>query len=108
MVQSIEIFINKQLESLIEKLKTDDNLNEALNSIICSLIIKIIQQNNNAIAQIVESNLSEEKLPNEKWRSQIEDKVGKELQYIRLNGAIVGGMIGLIIGGVKYFLALPQ
>jgi uncharacterized membrane-anchored protein YjiN (DUF445 family) len=27
---------------------------------------------------------------------QIEEKVGSDLQYIRLNGAVVGGIVGII------------
>jgi uncharacterized membrane-anchored protein YjiN (DUF445 family) len=37
----------------------------------------------------------------EKMSSDIELSVGKDLQFIRLNGTFVGGLIGLVIYGVS-------
>ncbi len=36
---------------------------------------------------------------------KIETQVGKDLQYIRLNGTLVGGLIGLVIYVVSHALA---
>jgi len=33
---------------------------------------------------------------------QIEGKVGDDLQYIRLNGAVVGGMVGLLLTVIRH------
>ena len=35
---------------------------------------------------------------------QIEGKVGPELQYIRLNGAVIGTLVGLGLGGLRLLL----
>lgn len=37
--------------------------------------------------------------------AKIETQVGKDLQYIRLNGTLVGGLIGLVIYSVAHLLA---
>jgi uncharacterized membrane-anchored protein YjiN (DUF445 family) len=39
--------------------------------------------------------------------NQIEEKVGNDLQYIRLNGAVVGGLAGILISLVKLLLLKP-
>jgi uncharacterized membrane-anchored protein YjiN (DUF445 family) len=31
----------------------------------------------------------------------MEDKLGKDLQWIRVNGALCGFLIGLVLGGIK-------
>jgi uncharacterized membrane-anchored protein YjiN (DUF445 family) len=36
--------------------------------------------------------------------AEIEEKVGDDLQFIRLNGAVVGWFIGLALGAVKSIL----
>jgi uncharacterized membrane-anchored protein YjiN (DUF445 family) len=36
---------------------------------------------------------------------QIELSVGRDLQYIRLNGTLVGGVIGLVLYGVTVWMA---
>ena len=41
------------------------------------------------------------KLDNKELVEQIEGKVGNDLQYIRLNGAVVGGLVGIIIASIK-------
>ena len=46
----------------------------------------------------------------EKWNSaelvaQLEHNVGKDLQYIRINGTLVGGMVGLVLHSVTRLLA---
>jgi uncharacterized membrane-anchored protein YjiN (DUF445 family) len=38
---------------------------------------------------------------NNKELVEIEEKVGSDLQYIRLNGAVVGGIVGIIIAVLK-------
>jgi uncharacterized membrane-anchored protein YjiN (DUF445 family) len=45
-----------------------------------------------------------EKLSDLDLVSQIEEKVGTDLQYIRLNGAIVGGLVGAILAVGKWVL----
>ncbi len=38
---------------------------------------------------------------------RIELQVGKDLQYIRINGTLVGGLIGLLIFVMSKWIALP-
>jgi uncharacterized membrane-anchored protein YjiN (DUF445 family) len=38
---------------------------------------------------------------------RIELQVGKDLQFIRINGTIVGGLVGLIIFTVSQWIAWP-
>jgi len=38
---------------------------------------------------------------------RIELQVGRDLQYIRINGTLVGGLVGLIIFSVVRWLKVP-
>lgn len=40
----------------------------------------------------------------EKFTQGLEKEIGNDLQYIRLNGTLVGGIIGLIIYSISFFL----
>jgi uncharacterized membrane-anchored protein YjiN (DUF445 family) len=51
------------------------------------------------IGNMVRSSMM--KLNNKELVEQIEEKVGSDLQYIRLNGAVVGGIVGIIIAVLK-------
>ena len=41
------------------------------------------------------------KLNDQELVMQIKEKVGDDLQYIRLNGAVVGGLVGILIAVVR-------
>lgn len=45
-----------------------------------------------------------ESLDHKKLTSQIESKIGNDLQYIRINGAIVGSIVGVLIALIGLFL----
>jgi uncharacterized membrane-anchored protein YjiN (DUF445 family) len=52
------------------------------------------------IGNMVRTSLG--KLDDKGMMEQIKDKVGDDLQYIRLNGAVVGGLVGLVIAMVRW------
>ena len=55
---------------------------------------------NRQIGITVRENL--EKLETGALVAQIEAKVGADLQFIRLNGAVVGGLVGIAIAAVHW------
>jgi len=65
-------------------------------------IVALVDAYHDEIGMLVRSNL--EKLDDNQIVSQIEAKVGGDLQYIRLNGAIVGGSVGALLFLITYFL----
>ncbi|MBI3795862.1 MAG: DUF445 family protein, partial [Deltaproteobacteria bacterium] len=56
----------------------------------------LVQRHHHEIGLTVRENL--EALETGALVSQIEERVGSDLQFIRLNGAVVGGLIGLGLG----------
>ena len=64
--------------------------------------ISLVDKRHRKIGEMVQSSL--DKLSDLDLVAQIEDKVGDDLQYIRLNGAIVGGLVGAIITTVRILI----
>lgn len=62
-------------------------------------IASYLEQNHSKIGQLVKENL--DKLDNEKLTELMEDKIGSDLQWIRVNGAICGFIIGIGLAGLK-------
>ncbi len=62
-------------------------------------IASYLEKNHSKIGQLVKENL--DKFDNEKLTQLMEDKIGKDLQWIRVNGAICGFIIGLGLAGLK-------
>ncbi|WP_066220803.1 DUF445 domain-containing protein [Formosa haliotis] len=67
-----------------------------------STLMQLIETHHHKIGELVGESL--QKLSNVELVKQIESKVGEDLQYIRLNGAIVGGIVGMLIMIVKIFV----
>ncbi|WCK53484.1 DUF445 domain-containing protein [Aneurinibacillus sp. Ricciae_BoGa-3] len=65
-------------------------------------IAHFVEDNHSRIGQLVKENLN--KLDDETLIAMMEDKIGKDLQWIRVNGAVCGFLIGLILVGVKALL----
>jgi uncharacterized membrane-anchored protein YjiN (DUF445 family) len=77
------------------KLAADEGMRSWINEQILTSAPPFIEKYRDRIRLFIEKQVSE-------WDErfmvdQIEMNIGKDLQYIRLNGTLVGGMIGLII-----------
>ncbi|WP_219835114.1 DUF445 domain-containing protein [Paenibacillus sp. R14(2021)] len=59
----------------------------------------LIERNHAKIGAFVKENL--DRLDNDQLVELIEDKVGQDLQWIRVNGAVCGFLIGLVLRGIE-------
>lgn len=87
------------LDKLIDDVSKEDDLVEKVDQYIRLQISDFINRNHEKIGVLVKENI--EKLDTETLIDLIEDKVGDDLQWIRINGAVCGFLIGLVLGGIK-------
>ncbi|MFN8258150.1 MAG: DUF445 family protein [Bacteroidales bacterium] len=89
------------LENLSTKLSDDDYMQSIIDKKIGNNIIKYIYDYNliDKIAKIVSSEIN--KLSSDKFSQFIERKLYNELQSIRLNGVLTGGLIGIVLYIIK-------
>ncbi|WP_217635189.1 DUF445 domain-containing protein [Paenibacillus sp. yr247] len=96
-------FVPQYVAPVIRKMLTSVKENEDMlqrgENWIQEQIASYLEQNHSKIGQLVKENL--DKLNNEKLIELMEDKIGKDLQWIRVNGAICGFIIGLGLAGLK-------
>ena len=83
----------------LEKLKADDELVSQMEAWIKKQIAGFVDHNHSKIGILVKENL--DKLDTKTLTTMIETNVGKDLQWIRVNGAVCGFLIGLILVGIK-------
>lgn len=86
---------SKQLNQYWEKLKEDPETREWIDGILKSALVRIIKMEHYLIGEIVRETLGA--FTDERLNKFIEDKVGDDLQWIRINGSIVGGAAGLLL-----------
>lgn len=87
--------INALLEQARARLAGDAAARAAVDTWIKERIVHIVDEHHGEIGALVRENL--EKLDNAQLVAQIESKVGADLQYIRINGAVVGGLVGMLL-----------
>ncbi len=57
--------------------------------------VDLVRRNHHQIGVTIRENL--EGLTDDQLVEQIESRVGADLQFIRLNGAVVGGLVGVAL-----------
>jgi uncharacterized membrane-anchored protein YjiN (DUF445 family) len=97
-------FLIANINKLLINLQEDHKAQQKINDWSLKTISQLLTKFHDEIGNMVRSSLT--KLDNEELVEQIEEKVGNDLQYIRLNGAVVGGLVGILIAVVKITFGL--
>lgn len=95
--------VNKMLEESIMrgvvKLKSDNEARQKLDDWARTALQDLVARYHSVIGATARDSVN--RLKNEELVAQLESKVGHDLQYIRLNGAIVGSLVGVAIAGFR-------
>ncbi|WP_248924677.1 DUF445 domain-containing protein [Paenibacillus hamazuiensis] len=89
------------LKRLIASVSSNAEWMDKTESWIKQKLLQIIADNHNKIGVLVKENV--DKLDNATLIAMLEDKIGKDLQWIRVNGALCGFLIGLLLTVIKTF-----
>lgn len=91
--------IDQALDSLADKLVDDFVKNpadrERLNTYIRSVLADLVNEYHGEIGKLVRNKMN--MFSNEMLVKMIEERAGNDLQIIRINGSIVGGIAGMVI-----------
>jgi uncharacterized membrane-anchored protein YjiN (DUF445 family) len=87
------------ISGIVRKIEEDSELLAKLEQGLREQIARWIEANHHKIGALVKENI--DRFDDETLISLMEDKVGKDLQWIRVNGAICGFLIGLVLAGIK-------
>ncbi|MFC4873545.1 DUF445 family protein [Negadavirga shengliensis] len=90
------------LQKLLKDQIQDLDIAGPLDSWLKESLEKLVDKYHPELGNIVRSSLG--RLDDHGMMQQIKDKVGDDLQYIRLNGAVVGGLVGIVIAVLRWLL----
>ena len=93
-------FIDKKLRDFI----ADERKMESIDRWIRIKIINILADSSNHIANYVEQTIKSWKA--KEISDKLELEIGKDLQFIRLNGTFIGGILGLGIYGINVIMGI--
>ncbi|MNL27634.1 hypothetical protein D3C87_1492360 [compost metagenome] len=99
-----ESSIRKNISGLIQNfgngLKEDSIMVDKINKFIKNDLLSVLLNNKKVIGDLISSTVKS--WDGKEVSEKLELEIGKDLQYIRINGTLVGGFIGLIIYGVEW------
>ena len=90
--------IEQSLLALGDRLATDERIGEGINRWLRVAVLRTVAPRRAEIAAFIRKVV--ENWDAETLVQRIELQVGRDLQYIRINGTLVGGLVGLIIFSV--------
>ncbi|KIL39995.1 hypothetical protein SD70_16590 [Gordoniibacillus kamchatkensis] len=91
--------LQPMLERLLAGLRSNEELQHKADGWMREQLVRLVEANHGKIGQLVRDNIR--KLDDAQLIEMLEDKVGKDLQWIRVNGAVCGFLIGIVLGLVK-------
>jgi uncharacterized membrane-anchored protein YjiN (DUF445 family) len=94
LLNRVEVWVGKLTESREERTR--------LNTQVQSFLLPLIENQHTRIGKIVQEGL--ERYSDERLVELIESKAGEDLQMIRINGSVVGGLVGMLIYIVNWLL----
>ena len=95
-------YLNNSVDQMIKSFKDDHNLHERIDKIVRQYVYKIVLKNSKEVGHIITNTVHQ--WDGNELSEKLELEVGKDLQFIRINGTLVGGMVGLFIYIVTQWL----
>lgn len=86
--------ITGMLLDQIESVRTDEAKKEQIENWIKNALIMLVDKYHGIVGMIVKENL--QMLNDESFVESLEDKVGDDLQWIRVNGTVIGSLVGIV------------
>lgn len=96
--------LERAVTSFGASLRTDDELLDKVEGWIEGAVLYVVEQYRHEVADLISTTV--QAWPAEDTSRKIELQIGKDLQFIRINGTLVGGLAGLVIYTVSRLLGV--
>jgi uncharacterized membrane-anchored protein YjiN (DUF445 family) len=98
---SLKKYVKKNISEFAENLKSDENLQHKIDNWVRVTAYKYVLKNTHQAGILISSTVGN--WQGKELSQKLELEVGKDLQFIRVNGTLVGGLVGLIIYTISHF-----
>ncbi|WP_010252599.1 DUF445 domain-containing protein [Myroides injenensis] len=88
-------YIRKSLANIAIELQENNDLKTKINKWIQHTIYRLALKNTKEVGQLIRNTV--DRWDGRELSDKLELEVGKDLQFIRINGTLVGGLVGLLI-----------
>ena len=95
--------IRAQVDSLLlgwaEEVRQDEDMQAWVNEWLTDSAVTLVERNRHAMASLISETVKTWDAQDTSYR--VELAIGSDLQYIRINGTLVGGLVGVLIHAIK-------
>ena len=98
---ALKTYLQKNLAQLADNLHTDENLQHKIDGWVRVTAYKYVLKNTHQASELISTTVGN--WEGRELSEKLELEVGKDLQFIRINGTVVGGLVGLVIYTVSHF-----
>jgi len=92
--------LGRSAAGLAAGLESDQAMQDWANAWLVELAVVTVEENRHAMASLISDTVRS--WDARETSQRIEAAIGRDLQFIRVNGTLVGGLVGLAIHAVKY------
>lgn len=100
-LSALKGYLYKNLAQLSHNLKTDLEIQSKIDRWVRHTAYTNILKNTHRFGELISSTVG--KWEGKELSNKLELEVGKDLQFIRINGTLVGGLVGLLIYTISHF-----
>jgi len=87
--------VARGLSALARSALEDESLLEKVDGWVIGAVLRVVEQHRHEVGQLIASTVS--RWDPDETSARIELQVGRDLQFVRINGTLVGGLVGLLI-----------
>ncbi len=98
---ALKTYLEKNLQNLSSALLSDESLKQKTDRWVRLTAYRYLLQNTHRVSQLISSTVGN--WDGQELSEKLELEVGKDLQFIRVNGTLVGGLVGLILYTIANF-----
>ncbi len=95
----LQIQMGELLSGLSDELEQDEEMQVWVNRWLVDSAVSVVDENRHSIASLISDTVRSWDAVDTSQR--IEQAIGRDLQFIRINGTLVGGLVGLVIHAFK-------
>jgi len=99
---AVRTYFVRMIDDFARSLEQDEQLRSRIDAWVRATAYKYILRNTRAVGDLIRNTVGN--WEGRELSQKLELEVGKDLQFIRVNGTIVGGLVGLLIYAVTQWL----
>ena len=99
---SLKNYVRKNIAEFSESLRSDEKLQHKIDHWVRVTAYKYILRNTNKFGDLIADTVGN--WQGKELSQKLELEVGKDLQFIRINGTLVGGLVGLLIYSIAQLI----